>query len=63
MGDIVPDTESYFKLGNYTESTVDIIIKATAYALHLNLSIYQKAPVTTYRLYSKTVTMEAQMFI
>ena len=42
MGIVVWDTEMYFKLRNYSESIVDIIIIAIIYALHLNLTLYQK---------------------
>ena len=43
-GDIEWDAERYFKLENYSEFIDDIIIIATAYALHLNLLIYKKGP-------------------
>ena len=43
-GDVLRDTEGYFKLGNYCDSVIHIIIIATSEALNLNLSIYQKGP-------------------
>ena len=39
-GDVLQDVEGYFKLGNYCDSIVYVIIIANAHALHLNLSIY-----------------------
>ena len=42
--DVLKDTEGYFKFGNYCDSVLNVIIFATARALKLNLSIYQKGP-------------------
>ena len=41
-GDVLQDAEGYFKFGNYCDSISSVIIIATAEALHMNLSIYQK---------------------
>ena len=43
-GDILKDTESYFKFRSCCDSVVNLVIIATPKALNLNLSIYQKGP-------------------
>ena len=40
-GDLLWDTEGYFKFGNYCDSIIDVIIIPIAKALHMNLSIYE----------------------
>ena len=41
-GDILKDTEAYFRTGQFTQSIVDLIIEVSACALNLNLYIYQR---------------------
>ena len=41
-GDILKDAQRYFKFGMYCDNVHDLIIVATASALKLNLTIYQK---------------------
>ena len=41
-GDILKDAERYFKFGMYCDNVLSVIIVATARALKLNLTIYQK---------------------
>ena len=43
-GDLILDVERYSKFGKYVHSIIHVIIIATAKALHVNLSIYQKGP-------------------
>ena len=49
-GSLIWDAERYFKFWNYCDSIIDEIITATTKALDLNLSIYQKGQMETYRL-------------
>ena len=41
-GDVLKDTERYFEFGRYCDNVLDVIVVATARALKLNLTIYQK---------------------
>ena len=41
-GDILKDTKMYFKCGVYCDNVLNLIVVATARALKLNLTIYQK---------------------
>ena len=43
-GDEVKDAERYFKFRTYCDNVLDLIVVATARALKLNLTIYQKGP-------------------
>ena len=43
-GDILKDAVRYFKFGMYCDKVHNVIIVATARALKLNLTIYQKGP-------------------
>ena len=43
-GDVLKDAEMYFKSGMYCDNVLDPIVVATARALKLNLTIYQKGP-------------------
>ena len=43
-GDLLQDAKEYFKFLNCCGGIVDVIIIATAKALHMNLSVYQKNP-------------------
>ena len=49
-GDILWDTEGFFKFGNYCDSVINLIIIATAKALSVNLSIIRKGLMEIYRL-------------
>ena len=40
-GDVLKDTERYFKLGMYCDNVLNLFVVATARALKLNLTIYQ----------------------
>ena len=40
--DVLKDAENYFKYGMYCKDVLDLIVVATATALNLNLTIYQK---------------------
>ena len=46
--------KGYFKSGNYSNSTVDVIIITTANALHLNMSIYKQGPDGNLQLIEQT---------
>ena len=41
-GNVLKDTEGYFKFRMYCENVLNLIVVATARALMLNLTIYQK---------------------
>ena len=43
-GGILQDSEGYIKFGNYCDNFINVIIIATAAALHMNVSIHQKGP-------------------
>ena len=43
-GDVLKETGRYFKLGTYCDNVLNVIVVATARALKLNLTIYQKGP-------------------
>ena len=43
-GDVLKNAERYFKFGMYCDSVLNLIVVATARALKLNLTIYQKGP-------------------
>ena len=41
-GDILKETEAYFRTGQFAQSIVDLIIEVAPYALNVNLYIYQR---------------------
>ena len=41
-GDVLKDAKRYFKFGTYCGTVLDLTVVATARALKLNLTIYQK---------------------
>ena len=41
-GDVISDTEAYFRTGQFTQAIVDLVIEVAPYALNINLFIYQK---------------------
>ena len=43
-GDVLKDAERYFIFGTYCVNVLNLIVVATARALMLNLTIYQKGP-------------------
>ena len=43
-GDVLKDTERYFKFGTYCDNVLNLIVFATTRALKLNLAKYQKGP-------------------
>ena len=42
--DVLKDAERYFKFGMFCDNVLNVIVVATARALKLNLTIYQKGP-------------------
>ena len=42
IGNVLKDAKRYFKFGTYYDNVLDLIVVATARALMLNLTIYQK---------------------
>ena len=41
-GDVLKDAKRFFKFGTHCDNALDVIVVATARALKLNLTIYQK---------------------
>ena len=43
-GDVIKNAERYFKFGMYCDNVLNVIVVATARALKLNITVYQKGP-------------------
>ena len=56
-GDMLMDTERYFKLGSYCDNVLNVIIIATTRALKSNLTVYQKEPKGNIQILEQTTCM------
>ena len=54
MGDILKDSERYFKFRTYCDNVFDVIVIATTRALKFNLIIYQKGPKGNIQILEQT---------
>ena len=59
-GDVLKDTERYFKFGTYCDSVFGVIVVAAAIALKLNLTIHQKGLKGNIQILKHTYTCNRQ---
>ena len=59
-GDVLKDVERYFKFGTYYDKVLNLIVVATARALKLILTIYQKRPKGNIQILEQTTHATAK---
>ena len=59
-GHVLKDAQRYFKFGMYCENVLNLTVVATAKALKLNLTIYQKRPKGNIQILKHTTDARAK---